>query len=392
MSLAFLVFLAMMTSIVALTVDAVLPALDTISADLAFDDPNDRHRIVTYVLFGLGASQLFFGALADSIGRKPTAMIGWAIYLTGTLLAAFSETSSAMLLGRFLQGFGAGGPRVIGNTLARDLYQGAALARALSLVMTMFMLVPTVAPLVGQMIEAVLGWRAIFAVYLLLAAISGTWYLLGIEETLSREKRRPLRFRPLAAAFYEVLTTRQTMACTFAAAITFGPFIAYLATAQQIFEEVYGLGELFPLAFASVAIAFACATFLNSRLVMMFGMRTCCVWAFTVKLALAAGATIAIETGAMPGVPPLTLYLVLIGLMFMAVAVLVTNLTAAALDPMGHMAGTAAAVVNSVSALLATYLGGQIASFFDGTVTPLFAGFTAFGAIGLILFMIGLRR
>ncbi|MEM7238639.1 MAG: MFS transporter, partial [Pseudomonadota bacterium] len=173
MSLAFLIFLAMMTSVVALTVDAVLPAIDTISSELAFEDPNDRHRIVTYVLFGLGASQLVFGALADSIGRKPTAMIGWGIYITGTLLAAFSETATTLLIGRFLQGFGAGGPRVIGNTLARDLYQGPALARALSLVMTMFMLVPAVAPLVGQAIEAMLGWRAIFVVYLLLAATSG---------------------------------------------------------------------------------------------------------------------------------------------------------------------------------------------------------------------------
>lgn len=392
MSLAFLIFLAMMTSVVALTVDAVLPAIDTISSELAFEDPNDRHRIVTYVLFGLGASQLVFGALADSIGRKPTAMIGWGIYITGTLLAAFSETATTLLIGRFLQGFGAGGPRVIGNTLARDLYQGPALARALSLVMTMFMLVPAVAPLVGQAIEAMLGWRAIFVVYLLLAATSGLWYLLGIEETLDPARRRPLRLRPLALAFREVLTTRQTMACTFAAAFTFGPFIAYLATAQQVFEEVYDLGRYFPLAFASVAIAFACATFLNTRVIMSFGMRTCCIWAFSIKLGLAGCVTLAIWSGFLSGVPPLAIYLGLIGVIFMATAILVTNLTAAALDPMGHMAGTAAAVINSVSALLATFLGGQIAGYFQGDVTPLFVGFVLFGSIGLVLFLIGMRR
>ncbi|MEM8840551.1 MAG: MFS transporter, partial [Pseudomonadota bacterium] len=232
MPLPFLIFLAMMISVVALTVDAVLPAIDGIAAELAFENPNDRHLIVIYVLLGLGVSQPIFGPLADSMGRKPAAMLGWAVFLVGTLMAAFSQSEWMMLMGRFLQGFGAGGPRVVANTLARDLYQGVALARVLSLVMTVFMLVPTIAPILGQAIEAAFGWRAIFIVYLVLALISGAWYLIGVDETLDRENRRSLRFGPVLGAFREVLTTRQTMACTIAAALSFGGFIAYLATAQ----------------------------------------------------------------------------------------------------------------------------------------------------------------
>lgn len=392
MPLPFLIFLAMMISVVALTVDAVLPAIDAIAADLAFENPNDRHLIVIYVLFGLGISQLIFGPLADSMGRKPAAMLGWAIFVVGTLLSAFSNSEWAMLLGRFLQGFGAGGPRVVANTMARDLYQGVALARVLSLVMTVFMLVPTIAPMIGQAIEAAFGWRAIFVVYLLLALISSTWYLFGVDETLDDANRRSLRFGPVLGAFREVLTTRQTMACTIAAAVSFGGFVAYLATAQQIFEEVYDLGHLFPLAFSSVAVAFASATFINANIVMRFGMRACCLTAFLVMISVSALTWIGFGTGLIAPVPPLALYLVLIGIVFMAIAILVTNLTAMALDPMGHITGTAAAVINSVSALLATFLGGVVASQYDGNVIPLFVSFTVLGLVGLGLFVAGTER
>ncbi len=390
--LPFLIFLAMMISVVALTVDAVLPAIDGIAAELAFDDPNDRHLIVIYVLLGLGISQLIFGPLADSIGRKPAAMLGWAIFLVGTLMAAFSHSEWMMLMGRFLQGFGAGGPRVVANTLARDLYQGVALARVLSLVMTVFMLVPTIAPILGQAIEAAFGWRAIFIVYLVLALISGAWYLIGVDETLDRVNRRSLRFGPVLSAFREVLTTRQTMACTIAAALSFGGFIAYLATAQQIFEEVYDLGRLFPLAFSSVAIAFAIATFLNAQIVMRFGLRACCLAAFAVMIVVSAVTLIGFGAGLIAPVPALGLYLGLIGVVFMAIAILMTNLTAMALDPMGHITGTAAAVINAVSALLATLLGGVVAAQYDGNVIPLFVGFTVLGLAGLGLFLAGTDR
>ncbi|MBY8977570.1 multidrug effflux MFS transporter [Rhodobacteraceae bacterium NNCM2] len=392
MPVPFMIFLATMISVVALTVDAILPAMDGIARDLAFEDPNDRHLIVIYVLMGLGVSQLIFGPLADSIGRKPTAMLGWGVFVIGTVLCAVSDTAWMMLMGRFLQGFGAGGPRVVANTLARDLYHGPALARVLSLVMTVFMLVPAVAPLAGQIIESMLGWRAIFAVYLILAVISGTWYLLGIEETLDERNRRPLRFAPLIAAFREVLTTRQTMTCTFAASAVFGGFIAYLATAQQVLEEVYELGEYFPLAFSSVAVAFACSTFINSRIVMRLGVRTCCVLAFRMMIGIAALTMLGFEMGWIPEVPPLMVYLGIIALMFLALAVLMTNLVAMALDPMGHMTGTAAAVINSVSALLATIFGRVIADQFDGNVVPIFAGFLILGTIGFALFLIGTRR
>lgn len=389
---SFLLFLALMTSVVALTIDAVLPALDQISADLAFERENDRQAIVLNVLLGMGLSQLIFGPMADAIGRKRTALLGWAVYLAGTVLAVGAGTAEWMLAGRFLQGLGAGGPRVVANTMARDLYEGRALARVVSLVMTVFMLVPILAPLIGQGIEALLGWQAIFALYIALALISGGWYVLGVPETLDPARRRPFRLRPLVAAFGEVLRTRQTLFCALSSAVVFGPFVVYLATAQQVLEELYALGPLFPLIFSSVAIAFGAATFLNARLVMRYGMHRCAVAGFTLLIAVSGVLCAMIWLGVTGSVPPLWIYLGAIALIFVAVAILVANLTALALDPMGHMAGTAAAVINSVAALGSALIGREIAALYDGTLTPMLAGFLVLGCAGFALFWLGTRR
>lgn len=391
-TLLFIVFLALMTSVVALTVDAVLPALDAISADLGFEDPNARQYIVLNVLLGMGLSQLVFGALADSIGRKRTALIGWGIYLLGTLLAVTAETPFWMLAGRFVQGFGAGGPRVIANTLVRDLYEGRALGRMMSLVMTVFMLVPILAPLVGQGLEAIWGWRAIFALYLALALVCGIWYLAGVAETLSPQDRRSLSPTPLIAAFREVLTTRQTICCALSAAMMFGPFVVYLATAQQVLEELYGLGVLFPLVFSSVGLAFAATTFANSHLVMRLGMEACARIGFRLMIGVGVLGCAAVGLSEPVGVPPLWLYLALISLVFVAVAILMANLTALALDPMGHMAGTGASVVNAVSALGAASLGQIVAQLYDGTLIPMFVAFLILGIAAFGLFHLGMRR
>ena len=392
MPLRFLVFLSLMTSVTAMTIDAVLPALDAIAADLSFEDPNARQFIVLNVLIGMGFGQLVFGPLSDSLGRRRTAMIGWSLYLGGTLLAVTGGTPFWMLAGRLLQGFGAGAPRVVANAMARDLYEGRALARVISLVMTVFMVIPILAPLIGQGLEALFGWRAIFALYALMALISSVWHLWAVPETLAPEHRRSLRLGPLFSAFAEVIRTRQTILCALAAGFVFAPFIVYLATAQQVLEELYGLGPLFPLVFSSVTIAFAIATFGNARLVMRLGMTRCAGYAFIHLVSAAALGSLLVLFGPGDGVPPLWSYLALVALLFVGVAILFSNLTALALDPMGHLAGTAAAVVNAVSSLLATLVGLVLAQMFDGTLIPMIVGFLIFGLIGYGLFCLAMAR
>jgi len=383
---ALLVFLALMTAVAAMTIDAVLPALDAISGELGFAGANDRQLIVMLVFLGLGLSQVVYGPLSDSIGRKRTALLGWGVYTVGTLVGMFAATPAMMFAGRFLQGLGAGGPRIVAMAVVRDLYEGRPMARILSLVMTIFMLVPMLAPIIGQVAELVAGWRAIFGIYLALALVSGGWYLIGIPETLDPAQRRALSPRPIIAAFAEVLATRSTMFYTLSAALVFGAFVVYLATAQQVLEEGYALGPLFPWAFGALALAFAFASLANSRLVMRLGMRRLSLMALAQMIAVGAVATMITRLGGNGGLPPLCLFMGFMALIFFSVAILFANFNALALAPLGHLAGTAASVVNTVAMLGALPLGYAIAQSYNGSVAPLFAGFAGLG-LGALVFM-----
>lgn len=379
----FLLFLALMTSVIALTIDAILPAVDGISNDLGFESPSDRQLIVLVVFIGIGVGQPVFGPLSDAIGRRPTALIGWIIYCLGTVLAMTAPNLEVILAGRFLQGIGAAGPRVVATAIVRDLYAGRPMARIISLIMTVFMLVPMFAPLLGQVIEAAAGWRAIFGVYLLMALVCALWYIGAVPETLNPANRRPLSFYPLVAAFREVLTNRRSMLYTLASTAIFGAFAAMLASAQQVFEELMALGDAFPLAFAVLALSFAIAQFANAKLVMRLGMRQICRNS-AVMVVLASLFATAIGLSPLGPVPPYWVFMLVMVPVFLGTALMFSNLTALALEPLGHIAGTASAVIMSVSTLGAVPLGMVIARAIDGTVVPLFVGFAGLGALALL--------
>ena len=345
--LGLLVFLSLMTSVVALTIDAVLPALDGISDDLGFQAPSDRQLIVLIVFAGMGLGQPVFGPLSDAIGRRKTALIGWGIYILGAIIAMSAGSLWGMLAGRFLQGVGAAGPRIVAAAIVRDLYSGRPMARILSLIMTIFMLVPMLAPLIGQGLEFLAGWRAIFTLYLVMAVVCVVWHLMVIPETLAPEHVRKLSFRPLAAAFVEVFRTRKTMLYTMASASIFGAFAAFLAGAQQIYEEIYDLGPLFPILFAATGAIFACAQFANSRLVMTWGMRGICRIAAGLVVVSALSLFVAGQLWYGP-VPPFWIFFASMVPIFIGSALMFSNLTALALDPLGHIAGTASAVGMSI--------------------------------------------
>ena len=388
--LGLLVFLSLMTSVVALTIDAILPALDGISNDLRFEDPADRQLIVLIVFAGMGIGQPVFGPLADAIGRRNTAMIGWGLYIVGAVVAMTAGGLTGMLIGRFLQGIGAAGPRIVAAAIVRDLYSGRPMARILSLIMTIFMLVPMLAPLIGQGLEFIAGWRAIFTLYLVMAVVCVIWHLALIPETLAPEHVRPLSFRPLASAFVEVFRTRKTMLYTLASSSIFGAFAAFLAGSQQIYEEIYELGPLFPALFAATGAIFACAQFANSRLVMTYGMRGICRIAAGLVVVSAVSLFVAGKLWYGP-VPPFWIFFVSMIPIFIGSALMFSNLTALALDPLGHIAGTAAAVVMSISTIVATPLGMFFAAQIDGTVQPILSAFALLGAISFVFIILADR-
>lgn len=389
--LGLLVFLSMMTSVVALTIDAILPALDGISDDLAFENASDRQLIVLIVFAGMGIGQPIFGPLADAIGRRRTAMLGWGLYIVGALVAMFAGGLWGMLAGRLLQGIGAAGPRVVASAIVRDLYSGRPMARILSLIMTIFMLVPMLAPLIGQGLEAVAGWRAIFSLYLVMAVVCVIWHLSLIPETLAPEHVRPLSFRPLIAAFVEVFRTRKTMLYTMGSASIFGAFAAFLAGSQQIYEEIYQLGVFFPAIFAATGAIFAVAQFANSRFVMILGMRLIC--RIAACIVVLAALFLFFLGQILPG-PVLPFWVFFIGLIpiFIGSALMFSNLTALALDPLGHIAGTASAVVMSVSTLIATPVGMFFAGQISDTPQPILTAFALLGSLTLIFILLADRE
>ena len=269
----FITLMAFIISITALSIDMMLPALPDIGKDLGVGHPNDVQLIVSVLILGLGIGQILFGPLSDCFGRKPVIFTGFVIFLLGCLLSTFSRHLETMLVGRLIQGIGLAGPRTAMIALIRDQYEGRAMARIISVVMGVFIFAPAVAPAFGQAILLRMSWRAIFSVLMIQGLIAVTWFTIRQPETLPRERRIPLSVRNILNGFVEVCTTRLSLGYTLAAGFMSGLFFAYLNCAQQIFQEIFNLGRQFPLYMAFLALSIGGGSFINSRIVMRFGMR-----------------------------------------------------------------------------------------------------------------------
>lgn len=380
----FVAMMALMTSLVALSIDVMLPALAQIGADLGVQRENDNQLVVTMVFVGLAIGQLLYGPLSDSIGRKPAIYLGFALFFAGSLLAIAAVNFPMMLAGRLLQGLGVAGPRGVSMALIRDRFAGRAMARVMSFIMAVFIIVPIVAPALGQAILLVAAWRAIFIVLLLLGMVALIWFGLRQPETLPAGRRAPLSVTRIGLAFREVLSHRIALGYTLMAGVVAAVLQSYLSSAQQIFQIQYGLGELFPLFFAINALAIGFASFTNGRLVMRYGMRPL----LTIALLVFVGVTLVFVGVALAtsGQPPLWLLMAYFVPCFFCLGILFGNMNAMAMEPLGHIAGIGSAVVGSLSTFVAIPLGAIIGQAYNGTVTPLAIGFAALalGALGLM--------
>ena len=377
----FIALSALLVSLVALSIDAMLPALPAIGADLGTTRPNDNQLIVSTLFLGLAVGPLLFGPLSDSIGRKPAIYLGLAVFVVGCILSLLAANLAVMLVGRLLQGIGAAGPRIVTMALIRDQYAGRAMARIVSFVMGVFILVPALAPALGQIVLMVSHWRAIFAVFLVIALIASAWFALRQPETLSPERRVPLRFGRVLATVAEVCRTREALGPTVAAGLVFGAFVGYLSSAQQILQEGYELGAQFPIYFAVLALAIGTASVANARLVMHFGMRRLARIALLTIVGLSL-CFLAVMIAGGSG-PPLSGFMLYMLPTFFCVGILFGNLNALAMEPLGHIAGVGATVVGFLSTAIAALLGAGIGRAYDGSLLPLCIGF---GVLALLAF------
>ena len=374
----FVPLIALLMSLVALATDAMLPALPVIGRDLEAPRPNDIQFVITSLFLGLAVGQMLFGPLSDRIGRKPAIHAGLALFMVGCLVSIFASTFEAMIAGRFLQGVGVAGPRVVTIALVRDQYEGRQMARLISFAMAVFILVPTVAPALGQTILWLGGWRTIFTTFFAIAVIAFAWFTLRQPETLSVEHRRSFSPRAIGRAVGEIVRIRTALGYTLATGFVFAPFVAYLSSAQQIFQDAYGTGTLFPVYFGVLALAIGGASLMNGRLVMKHGMRRLSNFAAVsitvISLAAWAGAF------AFGGLPPLWLFMAYLLAVFLCIGLLFGNLNALAMEPLGHIAGVGAAVVASLSTFISVPLGALVGQSFDGTMYAQIGAFAVFGA------------
>ena len=374
----FVPLVALLMSLVALAIDTMLPALPAIGHDLGAPRPNDVQFVITSLFLGLGLGQMVFGPLSDRIGRKAAIHAGLVLFMAGCLISVLATTFEAMIAGRVLQGIGVAGPRIVTVALVRDQYEGARMARLMSFAMAVFILVPTVAPALGQGIMWLGDWRAIFTTFLAIAAITFAWFALRQPETLPVARRRPFSPRAIARGVREVLGIRAALGHTLAAGFIFSPFIAYLSSAQQIFQDTYGTGALFPVYFGALALAIGGASLVNGRLVMRHGMhRLSHAAALSITLVSAIAWMLAF---AFDGLPPLWLFMAYLLIVFVSVGLLFGNLNALAMEPLGHIAGIGAAVVASLSTFISVPLGALVGQSFDGTLYAQIGAFAVFGA------------
>jgi MFS transporter, DHA1 family, multidrug resistance protein len=381
----FVAMIAGLMAMTALSIDIMLPALPQIRADFALPGANDQQLVVTSYLLGFALGQLFHGPLSDWLGRRPVLLAGLAAYAVASF-ACLAAPSFAVLLGaRFLQGAANAAPRVIAVAAVRDIYGGRRMAEVMSFVMMVFIIVPVLAPSLGGAFLYFGSWHLILAFLFAVAIGLLGWMGLRLPETRPPELREPLSIGWLAEAVGEAVRTRQTLGYTLATGVLFGPLMGYVNSAQQVFQEVYGLGRLFPVAFGCVALALAVASFVNSRFVMRLGMRRVS-HAALLGFALISLLHLGIDLGF--GRPALAVFLPMLALALFFFGLIMPNFNALAMEPMGRIAGTASSFIGATTTGLAAWLGWVVGQHFDGTVTPLLAGFAGFGALGLALVMI----
>lgn len=379
----FVTLMALMIALVALAIDAMLPALPIIGEELGATHENDSQLIVSLLFLGMALGQLFFGPLSDSIGRKTALSAGLGLFVVGSMISMFAETFTLVLVGRFVQGLGVAGPRSVSLALIRDQYEGRAMARVMSFVMTIFILVPVIAPTLGQAILMVANWRAIFAVLAVMALMLFGWFALRQPETLLPAHRMPFSLQRIVLVSREVCTNRIAFGYTLVAGLVSGAFLGFLSSAAQIFQQQYDLGSWFPIYFAVLASAAGVASLMNANLVMRFGMR-----ALIGRAMLSLAVTSVGFWGfafLYAGSPPLWSTMAYLLAIFFAIGILFGNLNSLAMEPLGHVAGIGSALVGSISTLISVPLGILIGHSYNGTILPLIGGFAVLGALSLLV-------
>ncbi len=364
----------------ALGIDIMLPALPQIAHDFSVRDGNDRQLVIIVYMLSFGVALVFYGPLSDSYGRRPVLLWSMGLYLLATIGCVVAQDFNTFLIARGVQGAAAAAARIIAVAVVRDMMSGREMARVMSLSMMVFMVIPIIAPAIGQLVLLVGPWRWMFGFLLLGGLIVMAWTWFRLPETRPKELRTPLRLASALASYAAIARERQALGYAIASAFLFGALMAYITTSQQIFAEHYKMGAMFPIAFASVALTMSMASFINSRLVMRLGMHRIghtALIAFTLMSAM-HGAILLL------GPTPLWFYLSALALTMLLFGMIGANFNAIVMEPLGARAGAGAAFYGFATTVGSSLVGAGIAAMYDGTPAPFILGSAAVGALALL--------
>ncbi len=375
--------MAMLSAMVAFSIDAMLPALPDIGRELSPDNPNAAQLILTSFVLGMGLGTFFTGPLSDSFGRRPVLYAGCALYIVGAALAWAAQTLELVLAARLVQGIGIAGPRIVSIAITRDLFEGRQMAKIVSIVMTIFTLVPAIAPLLGAFIIDLTGWRGIFVAFVIFALLITAWYGLRLGETLPTEARRPFSGAKLLEALKEMLTYPVIRLVIIVQTLVFGVLFAALSSIQPIYDITFGRAESFPYWFGVVAIMAMSASILNAALVVRVGMRAMTTAALIVQVVLSA-VMIGLTYANLPDALYFGCFVAWQFSLFAMAGLTLGNLNAMAMEPVGHIAGLVASILGGISTVFAMVFAVPIGLAFDGTPRPV-----AIGIFVLVLVSLG---
>ena len=378
----FIVIMAALMSLVSLAIDALLPAMTNIGATIGITDTTNNQLLITMIFLGLGFGQLISGPLSDSYGRKPIIYIGFIVFVFASLICVFSTSLEMMIVGRIIQGIGLSAPRTISIAMIRDRFSGNYMAKVMSFVVAIFILVPVVAPALGKIMLDLYGWQSIFYSQLLFGLAAMLWLWKRQPETLKKENKRAFKLSLLISGLKEFIKHKNAVIFTFFSGCITGSFMVYLSASQIIFEQQYNLKDEFPFIFAGIALFIGIATFLNGTFVVRLGMFKL-VSIFTIIFTLIPFVYIFLYSGETN--PSIYVLVTFFGLQFFAIAFLFGNTRALAMEPIGHIAGIGAAINGFVSTIMAVPIATLIGSFINTTALPLFIGFFVCGVIALLL-------
>jgi DHA1 family bicyclomycin/chloramphenicol resistance-like MFS transporter len=379
----FVVLIAGLMSLNALAIDAMVPALPAIGDALGVADENSRQLVVSLYVLGFGLTQIIYGPLSDRFGRKPVLIVSLVLYVGFALTCWAAPSFTLLLAARMAQGGAAASTRVLVVSIVRDRFEGPRMARIMSLAFLVFLLIPMLAPLFGQVTLRIASWRAIFFGLALGGAIMLLWALIRLPETLHPEYRRPLDPKTIWDGAWQTLSNRQSLGYTLAFTLMMASLMGYINSIQQIVFDIFRRPGLIAATFAGVALPMAFTSWLNSRIVERIGTRRVAhtgLALFTLAALVHLG--IVVTAG-----ESLWLFIAMQGLTMACFGLASANFGSLAMQPLGHVAGTASSVQGTIGTIGGALLGLLVGQSFNGTLVPMVGAFAAFGTLGLLILL-----